>query len=93
MTVGIRELKNRLSHYLEKVKAGDKLAVTDRGAVIAYVLPAAAAPELEGLVRLVREERASWGGGSRATTSGPTPATGSSWPAPSAGSTWGRRWW
>ena len=63
MTVGIRELKNRLSHYLEKVKGGEKLAVTDRGAVIAYVLPASAAPELEGLVRLVREERASWGGG------------------------------
>ena len=63
MTVGIRELRNRLSHYLEKVRAGERLAVTDRGAVIAYVLPAAAAPELEGLVRLVREERASWGGG------------------------------
>jgi prevent-host-death family protein len=63
MTVGIRELKNRLSHYLERVKAGEKLAVTDRGAVIAYVLPASAAPNLEGLIKLVREERASWGGG------------------------------
>jgi prevent-host-death family protein len=63
MTVGIRELKNKLSHYLDLVKSGEKLAVSDRGAVIAYVLPAASTPELEGLVRLVREERASWGGG------------------------------
>jgi prevent-host-death family protein len=63
LTVGIRELRNRLSHYLEKVRAGEKLAVTDRGAVIAYVFPASAAPALESLVRLVREERASWGGG------------------------------
>lgn len=72
MTVGIRELKNKLSHYLDMVKAGEKLAVTDRGTVIAYVLPAAAVPELEGLARLVREERASWDGGK---PSGPeTPA-------------------
>ena len=76
MTVGIRELKNRLSHYLEKVKAGDKLAVTDRGAVIAYVLPAAAAPELEGLVRHVREERASWGGGKPAGLATPARVLG-----------------
>jgi len=63
MTVGIRELKDKLCHYLDLVKAGERLAVTDRGAVVAYVIPAAAAAELEGLVRLVREERASWGGG------------------------------
>lgn len=63
MTVGIRELKNKLSHYLDKVKAGERLAVTDRGDVIAYVLPAASAAEYEGLIRLVREDRASWAGG------------------------------
>jgi prevent-host-death family protein len=63
MTVGIRELKNRLSHYLDKVRAGERLAVTDRGSVIAYVLPAERASDLEGLVRLVREDRASWEGG------------------------------
>ena len=63
MIVGIRELKNRLSHYLDKVRAGEKLAITDRGDVIAYVVPAAAASELEGLLKLVREEHASWEGG------------------------------
>ncbi len=63
MTVGIRELKNRLSHYLDKVRAGERLAVTDRGTVVAYIVPAAVASELEGLLRLVREDRASWEGG------------------------------
>jgi prevent-host-death family protein len=63
MAVGIRELKNRLSHYLDRVKAGEKIAVTDRGNVIAFVLPAASASDIEDLLRLVREEKASWGGG------------------------------
>lgn len=63
MTVGIRELKNRLSHYLDKVKAGGRIAVTDRGAVVAYVVPAGTDPALESLLRLVREDRASWEGG------------------------------
>ncbi len=63
MTVGIRELKNRLSHYLDQVRAGDRIAVTDRGTIVAYVVPAAGTAELEGLVRLIREERASWEGG------------------------------
>jgi prevent-host-death family protein len=71
MTVGIRELKNKLSFYLEKVKAGEQLAVTDRGAVIAYVLPAASVPETEGLIKLVREERAFWGGGKPAGLEAP----------------------
>jgi prevent-host-death family protein len=71
MTVGIRELKNKLSHYLDLVKSGEKLAVTDRGTVIAYLFPAASAPELEGLVRLVRDERASWQGGKPAGLEAP----------------------
>lgn len=34
-SVGIRELKNNLSRYLRKVEAGERVAVTDRGRVIA----------------------------------------------------------
>ena len=76
MTVGIRELKNKLSRYLDMVKAGETLSVTDRGAVVAYVLPAASAAELEGLVRLVREERAAWGGGKPAGLDAPAAVQG-----------------
>ena len=34
-TVGIRELKNRLSQYLRRVRAGEAVLVTDRGQVVA----------------------------------------------------------
>lgn len=34
-TVGIRELKNRLSEYLRLVQQGEDILVTDRGRVIA----------------------------------------------------------
>jgi hypothetical protein len=30
-TVAIRELKNRLSEYLRKVKAGERVVITERG--------------------------------------------------------------
>jgi prevent-host-death family protein len=78
MSVGIRELKNRLSHYLGKVKAGDRIAVTDRGEIVAYVLPAGADPGLLGLLRLVREDRASWNGGKPAGLPRPESAKGKS---------------
>ena len=34
-TVGVRELKNRLSEYLREVRAGESVLVTDRGEVVA----------------------------------------------------------
>ena len=39
--VEIRELKNRLSHYLEQVRAGHPIQIIDRGKVIAELLPPA----------------------------------------------------
>jgi antitoxin (DNA-binding transcriptional repressor) of toxin-antitoxin stability system len=38
-TVGIRELKDRLSEYLREVRRGESVLVTDRGEVIAEVSP------------------------------------------------------
>lgn len=35
--VGIRELKNRLTHYLDSVKNGDRVVVTDRGRPVAIL--------------------------------------------------------
>jgi prevent-host-death family protein len=34
-TVGVRELKNRLSEYLRDVRSGESVLVTDRGEVVA----------------------------------------------------------
>jgi prevent-host-death family protein len=38
-TIGIRELKNRLSEVVREVKAGEHVLVTDRGTVVAELVP------------------------------------------------------
>jgi len=38
-TVGVRELKNRLSEYLRRVRLGERVLVTDRGEIVAELLP------------------------------------------------------
>jgi len=38
-SVGIRNLKNHLSRYVRRVAAGERLAVTDRGRVVAELVP------------------------------------------------------
>jgi prevent-host-death family protein len=38
-TVGLRELKNRLSEYVRDVRSGDGVLVTDRGEVVAELVP------------------------------------------------------
>jgi antitoxin (DNA-binding transcriptional repressor) of toxin-antitoxin stability system len=38
-TVGVRELKNRLSEYLRQARAGESILVTDRGQVVAELSP------------------------------------------------------
>ena len=64
LTVGVRELKNRLTHYLRLTKKGERIIVTDRGNPIAVLheitrIEADAPPEeclaaasAEGTVRL-----------------------------------------
>lgn len=47
-SVGIRELRQNLSKYLELVKAGENLLVTDRGEPVARLVPASH----EGYVQL-----------------------------------------
>jgi prevent-host-death family protein len=38
-TVGVRDLKNRLSEYLRRVRLGESVLVTDRGEIVAELLP------------------------------------------------------
>ena len=40
LTIGIRELRQNASRYLRLVRAGERVAVTDRGALVAYLIPA-----------------------------------------------------
>ena len=43
--VGIRELKNNLSRYIERVRAGDEVIITDRGRPVARLLALDAASD------------------------------------------------
>lgn len=36
---GIRELRDHLSKYLERVRGGEELTITDRGTAIARIVP------------------------------------------------------
>lgn len=60
--VGIRELKNKLSHYIRLVEAGESILVTDRGTVVAEMRPpgdTTQATAVEpGLAELARRGRA-----------------------------------
>lgn len=38
-SVGLRELKNRLSEYVRGVRSGETVLVTDRGQVVAELVP------------------------------------------------------
>jgi prevent-host-death family protein len=36
---GVREVKNNLSHYVRKVKKGERIAITEHGRVVAELVP------------------------------------------------------
>ncbi|MFO7892801.1 MAG: type II toxin-antitoxin system prevent-host-death family antitoxin [Longimicrobiales bacterium] len=63
-TVGIRELKNKLSHYIRLVEAGETVLVTNGGTVVAELCPPtprAARPVPDGLEELARRGLATLG--------------------------------
>ena len=62
-TVGIRELKNRLSEYLQRVSGGERVIVTDRGRPVAVISPPPETPADERIEAMLRQGLAKWGGG------------------------------
>ncbi len=74
MRVGIRELKNRLSFYLKRVEEGERIEVTNRGKVIALLIPTKAIDK--AVWSLVEEGLASWSGGKPCGASHPVRARG-----------------
>jgi len=64
ITVGVRELKNRLSEYLRLVRAGEEILVTDRGEVVAELRRPERdrAPSAGALAELVRRTGGRMGG-------------------------------
>lgn len=62
-TVGVRELKNRLSAFLRRAAEGERITITDRGRPVAVLTPPDAPGEDEAITSMVREGLARWGGG------------------------------
>lgn len=55
-SVGVRELRQHLSRYLERVRAGEAFVVTDRGHEVARLTPAG--DRQSALARLIAERGA-----------------------------------
>jgi prevent-host-death family protein len=60
-TVGIRQLKEQLSHYVEQVKAGETVVITERGTPVGQIVPVAASLE-DQLHRLAQANLLAWSG-------------------------------
>ena len=50
MEVGVRELRNNLSRFLDRVRHGEELVVTNRGRAVARVVPVVRVSMLDRLV-------------------------------------------
>ncbi len=71
--VGVRELRQNLSVYLDRVKGGETLQVTEFNRVVALLVPLPA-EKLSPLERMVREGRAIPPKGTLKDRPRPTPA-------------------
>jgi prevent-host-death family protein len=63
ITVGVRELKNKLSHYLRSVKQGRPVEITERGESIAMLVPPKQSSAAQIAEVLSRKGIGSWKGG------------------------------
>lgn len=60
-TVGIRELKAKLSSYIDKARNGQQIVITDHGIEVAVLNPVTI--ERRAIMSLVTEGDAHWSGG------------------------------
>ncbi len=60
-TVGIRELKAGLSAYMQRVKAGETLIITERGKPVGSLAPAETSVE-DRLQQMIQSGLAAWSG-------------------------------
>jgi prevent-host-death family protein len=61
-TVRVRDLEADLSRHLNRVRAGARLLVTDRGRAIAMIVPVAQQAGQAWLHRLLAEGKVHWNG-------------------------------
>jgi prevent-host-death family protein len=75
-TVGVRELKARLSAWLKRVAAGERVTITDRGKPVALLTPMETTRAVVWAHVLVANGQARWGGGKPAGLAKRVPARG-----------------
>jgi prevent-host-death family protein len=74
--VGVKSLKDHLSAYLRRARAGERIVVTDRGEAVAVLGPVEEGVEARLAWELVRTGAASWGGGKPAGSAVPPKVCG-----------------
>jgi prevent-host-death family protein len=75
ITVGIRELKAQLSHYVQQVKAGATLVITERGKPVGRVVPIKPSVEAQ-LQELAQVGLVTWSGRKLAALTPPAQTQG-----------------
>lgn len=68
ISVGIKELKARLSSYVDKVRHGEEVVITEHGKDVALVIPISR--ERKAVKSLLESGRAKWSGGKPAGVEG-----------------------
>jgi prevent-host-death family protein len=61
ISVGIKELKTKLSSYIDKVRHGEKVVITEHGKEVALVMPISR--ERKAVKSLIEAGKAKWSGG------------------------------
>ena len=75
-SVGVRALKGQLSRYLKRVKLGERLAITERGRLIAILSAPPANAAEQQVESMIRDGVASWDGGKPAGAARPRKIAG-----------------
>ena len=64
-TIGIREFKENLGRYMNRVRTGEKITITDRKKEIAVLIPIEKKDNEEKIYGLIKRGIASWNGGKK----------------------------
>ncbi len=62
-SVGIRQFKENMGHYVELLRSGQDIILTDRKKQIAKITPIGMSATEEAVRQMVLDGKASWGGG------------------------------
>ncbi len=62
-SVGIRQFKENMGHYVDLLKSGQDIILTDRKKQIATITPVGISAAEEAVRRMILGGKANWGGG------------------------------